>query len=300
VLLSIIVTVVDGGETLRRCLRALDAQQDAPPLEVIVPFDDSRPEVRRMAGEFPAFTFLDLGAIPTVRSAESAAGQHELFDRRRAAGLRAATGELIGMLEDRGAPRPDWAAVVTRLHAHPYAVIGGAVENGRDRLLNWAVYFCDFGRYRLPLAAGPAEYVTDVNLCYKRRALAATEPLWRDRYHETTVHWALRRAGETLFLNPEMVVDQFRENLQLRGLLSERFAWGRLFAYTRAREASAAKRGLLAALGPALPFVLFLRQLRLQHRKGSLRQFAAASPGVFVLLCSWCAGEIVGYITARP
>ncbi len=26
-----------------------------------------------------------------------------------------------------------------------YAAIGGAIENGINRPLNWAVYYCDFG-----------------------------------------------------------------------------------------------------------------------------------------------------------
>jgi len=35
-LLSVVVTIVDGGETLRACLDALGVQTDAPALDVIV------------------------------------------------------------------------------------------------------------------------------------------------------------------------------------------------------------------------------------------------------------------------
>jgi hypothetical protein len=299
--LSVIVTVVDGGAALERCLAALAAQQDAPPLEVLVPWDASIPAAGGLAARFPAARFLALGAIATQRPAATPAGQHELYDRRRAAGLAAATGDLVAILEDRGVPRPDWAATMARLHgALPHAAIGGAVAHGRTGTLNWAVFFCDFGRYQPPLAAGPRPYVTDVNICYKRRALEVTRTLWAERYHETTVHWALLRAGETLYLSPEPVVEQHRDGLRLGALLRERLGWGRLFAYTRAREVPAARRLVLAALSPILPFVLLARLFRGRLARGRDRgAFLRAAPAILLLLAAWSLGELLGYLTAE-
>jgi hypothetical protein len=298
--LSVVVTIVDGGTALSRCLHALFSQEHPPPLEVIVPCDDSVPGIPAAAQGFAA-TFLNLGTIETRGPKTGPAGQHELFDRRRAAGLAAATGDVVAIVEDRGAPRPGWAAAVVRLHQQlPHAVIGGAVENGRDRLLNWAVYFCDFGRYQLPLAAGPRAYVTDVNVSYKRRALDLTAPLWRSRYHEPVVHGALVGRGETLFLSPDLVVDQVRDNLSLSNLISERIAWGHLFASLRLRETGLVRRVVLAATSPLLPVLLFFRLARDRAlKRKSVLHFAAASPVVFLLLCAWSAGEAVAYVTGR-
>ena len=39
-------------------------------------------------------------------------------------------------------------------HREYYAAIGGAIENGVDRPLNWAVYYSDFGRYQNPFQSG--------------------------------------------------------------------------------------------------------------------------------------------------
>ncbi len=300
-MLSIVLTIVDGGATLERCLSALGAQESAPPLEVLVPWDDSIPGMVVMAGRFPEARFLPLGGLKTERSIQSAAGQHELFDRRRAAGLAAASGDLIAILEDRGVPCPDWARNIVLAHAeHPEAVIGGAINNGRDRALNWAVYFCDFGRYQLPFERGNRAYVSDVNVCYKRRALEATRSLWYDRYHETTVHWALQRAGESLYLNPDCVVEQMREGLSLGGVLAERVGWGRLFAYTRAREITRGRRLMLGALTPILPVILFARQARLQYQKKvTFAHFMTVFPLVFLLLAAWSLGELKGYLTGR-
>ncbi|MEP7327377.1 MAG: glycosyltransferase family 2 protein [Gemmatimonadota bacterium] len=301
-LLSVVVTVVDGGETLSRCLNALASQQGGPALDVIVPYDDSVPGMAALAEKFPAFKFLPMGTLQTQRPKFGPAGQHELFDRRRSAGLAVASGDLVAIVEDRGVPRPDWSRKVVELHARmPHAVIGGGVDNGRDRVLNWAVFFCDFGRYQPPFESGPREYVTDVNIGYKRRAIEQTRELWKDRYHETTVHWALIRAGETLFLSNEFAVDQMRDDLTIRRLMGERLGWGRLFAYTRARETGTGKRLVLAALAPVLPLVLFARLARQQARKRrTLGKFVLASPLVALLLAGWSLGEMTGYLTGRP
>lgn len=300
--LSVVMTIVEGPEALRSSLEALDRQVGAPPLEVIVPFDESVAWAEDVARGSANVRCVTMGTVVTGRPIGTPAGQHELYDRRRAAGLREARGEIVAILEDRGVPDPDWAAQVDRLHAAlPHGVIGGAVECGVDTPLAWAVYFCDFSRYQLPFVAGARPYVTDVNISYKRGALERTEPLWRDRYHETTVHWALTREGETLYLAPEPVVRQMRSSLALTSVLRERYDWGRLFAYTRARESTPGRRLLLAALSPVLPVVLFARHARTTLvRHGRARRFLRASPNVLLLLVAWSLGELVGYVTGRP
>ena len=122
-----------------------------------------------------------------------------------------------------------------------------------------------------------------------------------DRYHETTVHWALVRAGETLYLSNEFAVDQMRDDLSISRLLGERLGWGRLFAYTRARETGMGKRLVLAALAPVLPLLLLARLSRHQvQKRRTLGKFILASPLVALLLAGWSVGEMVGYLTARP
>lgn len=299
---SVVVTVVDGEDAVRECLLALANQVDAPALDVIVPWDSSVPEVGALQADFPGVRFLALGRIATERPLQSPAGQHELYDRRRSAGLKAARGDIVCLLEDRGPPEPDWAAQLARLHARlPYAVIGGAVECGVDAPLNWAVYFCDYGRYQLPLDAGPREYVTDVNVAYKRAALERVRGLWEDRYHETTIHWQLMRDGETLWLTPDLVVRQRRRGLSVSGIFRERIEWGRLFAYTRVRKASTTKRVVYLLMSPLLPAILFARQARLQATKRvRLGRFLRVWPLVGLFLTAWSLGELVGYATGRP
>lgn len=297
--LSVVVTWVDGPPALERCLAALAAQQSPPPMEILVPFDSTVDGVPALAARFPSAAFIDLGRIPPDPSERGFGAEHERYDRRRAAGIAAARGELIAIVEDRCVPRAAWARTVDDLHRDRRRVIGGAIEHAGRGAWNWAVYFCDFGRYGLPLRAGAARYVSDVNVSYKKEALEATRALWRERYHETTVHWALQRAGETLYLDPAMIVDQHRDSLGGARLLAERLHWGRLFASTRAREVGAGRRALLALLTPLLPLLLWGRQLRLQLGKPAKRgRFLALSPLILLLLGFWSAGELWGYV--RP
>jgi hypothetical protein len=299
--LSVVITIVEGGAALTRCLTALADQVDPPALEILVPWDDSLRGMETIAARFPRCTFLAMGRVQTGSEPSGPRGQHELFDRRRSRGLAAATGEIVAILEDRGIPTPDWAHTIVRLHQTlGHAVIGGAVENGIDRYWNWAVFFCDFTRYQRPFTAGPAQWVTDVNVSYKRRAIQATEPLWRDRYHEPIVHGALVTAGETLYLTPELVVHQMRTQNAPGALLRERLQWGRLFGYTRVRSEGPIRRFAYLATSPLIPAVLFVRQARLQWGKGHFGRFASVSPAVALLHCTWSLGEAIGYLTGRP
>jgi hypothetical protein len=298
--MSLVITIVDGHDTLRRVLQAVRAQQGAPPLQVLAPYDDSRPDIGAMAAEFPEVEFFSIGTVQTGHPIDSAGGQHELFDRRRAAGLKRATGDLVAILEDRAPPRPDWCAVMARLHAElPDAVIGGAIESASTDRLNWAFYACDFSRYAPPFQGGQREWVSDVNVCYKRRALDLTRDLWQARFHEPEVHWRIMQSGETLYLTPEAVVDYKTPYTSLVGVLPERFQWGRLFGYIRARNVSAAERLKFIAAGPLLPFVLFRRHAAAQAARGQGARFWQAAPVMLPLLMAWSAGEVWGYITRR-
>jgi hypothetical protein len=299
--LSVILTVVEGGDAVARFLDAMLAQDQAPSLEILVPYDASIGEIGGLRPKYPTVRFVDMGAVGTDRPVASAAGQHELYDRRRSAGLALASGALLAILEDRAPPRRTWARDMGRLHAElPHAVIGGAIESASTDSLNWAFYACDFSRYALPFESGPRDWVSDVNVCYKRRALEQTRDLWRDRFSEPRVHWALQESGDTLYLSSDVVVDHQTRYPSLLRVLPERFHWGRLFGYQRARHVGAAQRIKYTLLGPLLPPLLLLRHGRTHRQKGNFGRFLRAAPIMLLLLAAWTAGEVWGTITRKP
>lgn len=300
-LLSVVVTIVDGEDAMEELLAALVPQSARVPLEVIVPWDATVSSTAALAAKFPDVIFPGLGELTTERPITSEAGRHELFDRRRAAGLAAAGGDLVAILEDRGVPRGDWAETVVRLHAeNEHAVIGGAIECApRQRLLNWSFWVTDFGRYGLPFEAHEASWVSDVNVTYKRRAVDATRELWRERFREPIVHWGLIERGESMLLSPELVVLHRRPPATLGELIPERFHWGRLFGHIRAMHLSAARRLVYALAGPLIPLLLLVRHGRVQARRGRLGRYLRAAPLVAILLVAWTTGEVWGYVTRR-
>lgn len=299
--LSIVVTVVGGGECLGEFLRSLTRLTDAPDLDVIIPHDASLC-ADGLAREFPEFRFLNLGTIPTARPADSEAGRHERYDRCRAAGLAAATGSVVAILEDRGQPRPDWAATAMRLHdTLPNGVIGGAIDcHPASGLLNWAVWVTDLGRYGRPLDAGPVRWVSDVNITYKRAAIEATRALWKDRYHEPVVNWHLLAGGDPLVLTDELVVTHRRPKAHLAELIPERFHWGRLFGSMRGQRLPLAARLGYVLASPVIPPLLWVRHGLRQRRKGSGARYVAALPYVMLLTTVWTIGESWGTLTGKP
>ncbi len=299
-LLSVVVTLVDGGDVMRRFLDAVTNQVDPPRLDIVLPYDASVADVVELQPDYPDVRFLDLGEIVPARPIDTAAGQHELFDRRRAAGLAAARGDLVAILEDRGAPRPDWAKTVVRLHEQPYGVVGGAIECHLGDKLNWAFYVCDFGRYGLPFESGPVTWVSDVNVTYKRAILEETRELWQERFREPVVHWALLERGETLYLSSEAVVEHKRPATTLGVLLPERFHWGRLFGHIRAMHMSPFKRTVHSLAGPLIPPLLLVRHGVTQLRKGNFGRYLKAAPLAAILLVAWTAGEVWGTVTGKP
>lgn len=297
--ISVVVTVVDGGEALRRCLDALSSQERAPRLEVVIPYDDTMRDVGTLASRFPDFRFLDLG-----RLAESAPRnefeKHELYDRRRTGGLKIAAAPLVAMIEDRGAPRADWARAMVDAHArHADAVIGGAVENRPSDLKRWAIFFVDFSRYQAPFDNIHPEYVTDTNICYKREALWEVSSVWAYKYQEAAVNWALRDRGFALRLDPAPRTVQSRGPIGLRAMAGERFNWGRVYGEQRARSAPFPARIKWMAMTPLLPPLLYLRHFGKQLRvKRHIGAFLAATPITLFLVTFWALGELRGYLDA--
>jgi len=299
--LSVVIAVATGGLHVDQCLEALEHQRDAPSLEIIVPVDGGLPasDVARWRERFPAVRISTL-TTPGASTGGDPGPRHLRTDMRRAAGLAAASAPIVALTEDHARPAPDWCRSIVRAHAAlPHPAIGGAIDNASPQLLARAVHLCDFGRYQRPLPSGPADFVSDVNVSYKRNALESVRAHWRDGYHEPAVHQALRAQGGLLWLDPSIVVEQRRGRLALLPCLRERVAWGRLYAGKRCAALSPNRRAILVLLAPLLPALLLARQVRgaWTRRRGGL---AYTLPLVSILLCAWSLGEAVGYWTGRP
>jgi hypothetical protein len=301
--LSVVVAIVSDtdGQTdtshLRTCLDSLQRQTGAPAMEIIVPYHQSVSGIHEVRRLYPDVVFHQ---VDDLRTYNGRSGSREHHDELRARGLALARGPIVALIEDHGVAAADWSEQIVQAHRSPAAAFGGAIENGIDTPLNWAVYFCDFLRYQNPLSAGESEVASDANVSYKRTALASIRPVWTQIFHEWSVNQALRVRGEKVNLAPGIIVHQHRQALTLRSALAERFVWGRSYAGTRTKLAGRVKRVFWVAFSPALPILMLMRMLVMAMRKRRTAWiFVKTLPLTSLLIVGWCCGEFAGYATGR-
>jgi hypothetical protein len=300
--LSVVVTLVSGKVVdLAACLQSLRDQEDPPAHEILVPYDRPCSPVTELAAAYPEAKFLQGDGLDFA--AARAGGSHEPYDALRTIGLKAARGRYVALTEDHATLAPRWCqTLVELLEQHPeLGAVGGALECGSNRLLNRAIYYCDFGRYQNPLPEGPAAFVSDSNVVYRRQALEEIRSVWESGFHEFPVHRALVKHGRPIWLTPRITAWQNRGEQTLGAALKERYVWGRAFAGIRFDGRSMVRRLIFASLSPVLPFVLTFRLLRRSLSGGRrLAAFLPALPHVALLTSVWASGEFVGYVTGRP
>lgn len=301
--LSLVIALVSDTTRARAdvhhllgCLAAIAQQVAPPPMEIIVPVHDRVDGLETVRARFPHVVLVQASDATPARP-----GSREHHDVLRARGLAAARGQIVALIEDCGRPRPDFCANVMSAHGGNAAAIGGAIDNGVDRRLNWAVYFCDFGRYQPPLEAGASDWASDANVSYKRAILESVRSVWEQSFREPAVNGELGARGHRLELGPAVIVDQHRDDLRFGPALRERFVWGRSYAQIRNRTLSGPKRLLYGGLSPILPLILFARMARTAWiRRRRFGKFTGAAPLILLLLASWSLGEGLGYFVKRP
>lgn len=281
---------VDGrcnASGLGACLEALARQTEPPQLEILVPHHGNVDGIEELRRRFPGVIFLRIDDLATF----TGGGGREHHDELRARAVAAAGGEIVALIEDQVRPETHWASRVFQAHRSSAAGIGGAIGNAVDRPLNWAVCFCEFSRYLDP-PAGPSRSASDVNASYKRSRLETIRSVWEKSFRETAVNDALLVGGQSLALDPGIVVYLDRPGLRLGDVCRERFLRGRSYAARRPG------RALYAVLAPMLPVILLGRiTAAVARRPRRWGAFLRAFLFTVLLVLSWSLGEWIGYLT---
>ena len=286
--LSVVVVPVMGNEGLVGCLKALEDQKNAPEFEIIVPYDDKIGQSSDLKIKFPSVRFLNIQGQRT-------------FAELRAFGVGQTIGKIIAITEDHCRPNPDWCSQILASHKYAHSAIGGGVEKETpDTILDWSVYFADYLRYAPPFGEGVSFSLTDLNVSYKWSALEKIKSVWKDEFHENVVHAALRKQNDILWLSPAIIVRQKRV-FRYREAIHDRYAFGRLFAYTRTANAKNSDRTKLAILSILIPPLLLFRITMQVYRKNRwIGQFIRCLPTLVLLSVVWGWGEFLGYLTGKP
>jgi hypothetical protein len=278
--LSVVVASVNGFPYVGRCLDAL--LERAPGAEVIVADSTDDETRRRLAEGWPAVKLLTFDGQQTV-------------PELRAAGVFAAAAPFVAVIEDHGHVTGEWADAALRAHEQGHAVVGGPIRNVvTERTRDWAAFFCEYSAFMEPLPEGDTDGLTGMNVAYDREAIAAMDDLLRAGRWEGWLHARLRERGFGLYCAAEMVLEHDKD-FGFGEFLSQRWHYSR--SYAGMRNETLGRRRYLYALGaPLLPPVLYWRMARNVFSRGRRRrEFLVATPLILLYVCTWAAGEAVGY-----
>lgn len=289
--MSVVLVTPGTYDVIARTVSALREQSAAHHLELVI----VAPDVTAVAvPDVDRFVFASVRLVETGRGRHLAAAQ--------AAGVRAATAQVIAFAEDHAVPQPGWASALMEAHRGPWTAVGPAMRNANpDTMTSWADFLLGYGRWREPAPAGPTRHVPGHNSSYKRTALigfGTRLAQWLDA--PALLHANLAAQGRELYLEPEAVVAHTNFS-SLRLWLTIRFHAGRAFAAARSADWSLRKRMVYALATPAVPFVRFSR-IAIESYRGA--QSAGLLLRVAPLL--WCGlvidaiGELTSYLGALP
>jgi hypothetical protein len=214
----------------------------------------------------------------------------------RSIGIGEARGKIIAITEDHCIPAPDWCQTIIKVHAaRAEPAIGGAVDNAAtQRLIDWAVYFCEYSYFSSRVPHGPVDKLPAPNVSYKRAALEEMRDLWINGYQENLLHQQLAAQGYRLWSDPSLVV-WHKKHFTLRSFGAERFHYGRWFAGTRG-QIDPARRIFYLLVSPLLPALILVRLARRVYNEQRLwGLFIRSLPYISIFLVIWAAGEMSGY-----
>lgn len=283
--LSVVIASVNGYRYIAQCLRSLAAQRERR-AEVIVVEGSGDDTATRVAEEFPWVRLIPCSTpkpIPELRSI----------------GIREAKAPIVATTEDHCVFEEDWYGQILRAHAsRPEPAIGGAVENGsRERLVDWAAYICEYGKFMLPFPAGPSTDLPGPNVSYKREILERVcgDLLDKGRAWENVLHGRLLARGMELRIDPGVVVYHAKV-FGFWDFLTQRYYFGRSFAATRVATAPLGTRAFWVAISLLLPPLFLWRYARyFIGKRRFVREVVKTFPLLVLFAIAWSAGEFLGY-----
>lgn len=282
-LLSLVIVSRGGGDDLLASVESFAGTHDKR-FEIIVSAQMSGEIADQLRHRFPS-----------VR-VERATDPHSIPELR-AAGIRAARGEIVAMTTGWCGAGENWVDRVRRAHNGRADVVGGAIEYaGSERAVSEAVFFCEYGRYEPPFERGASNDLPGQNVSYTRAAIEEISPLIAAGRWEPLWHWHLHARGFRLVRDASVKVRMAR-TFTLGKFWSDRYHYSRAFAGQRLAARSWLARVLYAAATPVLPALLigrFVRQILATRRRR--RERLRLMPYILLFTIPWAAGECVGYL----
>ena len=281
-----IILATDRYETIQHVVWRLRQQTVRDQLELVIVAPSRQgliPDTASLEG-FAAVRLVEAGSVLPLGPA-------------RAAGVRAATAPVVCVGETHSFPHAEWAEVLIRAHAGPWAVVVPAFGNANpDNALSWAAFLRDYGRWADVLAAGETDAVPPYNTAAKRDVLLAFGDRLQDAVAQgEALALGLRARGQRTYFEPAARIDHANIS-RLGSWIVQRFLVGRVLAGARIEGWSWGRRLLYTGGSPLIPAVVLSRLLvpvRLVRRQQRLP--AGTLLALIVGTVLGAAGEMVSY-----
>jgi len=281
--LSVVLASVNGWSMLGPTLRSLDAQPERARMEIIV--------VEAVGGATRAKLLAHRPAVAIVP-----VDRKQTIPVLRHLGVARAKGDLVAILEDHGEVAPDWATALIEAHRGPWGAVGGTVENGRDGLVNWAAFFCEYAAYMGPVAEGESTDLPGNNIAYKRPHLMRHAHELEQGRWESWINDKIRADGVPIASTNKAAVRHIKP-FRLAHFLAQRFHFARSYAGMRRVDQSVPRRLIYGFGSIALPALLTLRVAKTAlTKRRHLGKFAACLPLIALIYTVGAAGEMIGYL----
>ena len=283
--ISVVIASVNGLPYPLDCLEALSRQQGDVRSEIVLADCTGPATVQAVRARFPhvkVLAFDEQKSVPWLRSV----------------GIQAARAGRVAVTEDHCVPRPDWLARLLEASERTgWAAVGGGVENdSTDRVVDWAVYFCEYSGLISPVPFGPSSTIPGMNVVYDIDQLAPVRDVFAEGLWENFLHDRIRAAGYEIGLDPSILVGH-KKRFTIRMFLAERFHYSRAFGGWRVKGEGPARRLAWAAVMPILPGLIVFRVTRnVVGRRRHLGWFIKGFPLVVLFSVTWMIGELVGYL----
>lgn len=280
--ISVVVPCTNALSDFRASVSALQAQSGPVP-EIVAVERLGREFVKAVEAEFPAVKIISVPPGTTI-------------PELRATGIRAATGEAIGVIEDHVIVPAHWTEAMLDQIRQGSDVVAGPVDNeATDTQVDWAAFLCEYSAVLPPLNDGPSDWLPGNNTVYRREILERFDALLDDGKWENHLHDAIRAAGGTLTLRND-IVSGHKMHYSFGLYFSQRFLYSRSFAGMRVKGKPLHKRVLMGCAAFALPPIVYYRVVRNVTAKGRhVPELRRSLPMLVPFSISWGAGEVAGY-----
>jgi glycosyltransferase involved in cell wall biosynthesis len=275
---SVVVASFREERLLDACLASLRGQCAQWAAELIVARAGTTAEVAALAARHAGVRFVPAPPRATV-------------PELRAAGMRAAGGDIVALTEDHCVATADWLTELLSGTRGGRDVVGGAMGNAQERRsVDWGAYFAEYGFFAGGAESGP---ITGANVAYAREAAQEAARLSAAGAWENIVHARLAASGRTLQFVDSAVIAQ-NQNYRFLPFCRDRYEHGRDYARVRLQEEGPARRWVYLVGTAALPFLLTWRVAKLNAARRPA-PFLRALPYTIAFLGAWSVGELVGY-----